>query len=133
MCRQIFNVNLCFWKLFSRAFWSFFIFGNKTNLFHSFPTFRCFYDNIFWGILFIWIFYFMSKSKNIAKILNSELILSMRKRTKSFQLSNDKMKKTLSEITREKETNLSWNQTWQRMESCQGKRTKSCKISNKKI
>ena len=38
-----------------------------------FPTFRCFYDNIFWGIIFIWIFYFMSKSKNIAKTLNSEI------------------------------------------------------------
>ena len=33
MFRPNLNVNLCFWKLFSRAFWSFFIFGNKTNLF----------------------------------------------------------------------------------------------------
>ena len=43
-----------FWKLFSRAFWSYLIFGNKTNLFHFFsPTFRSFYDNIIWGIIFI--------------------------------------------------------------------------------
>ena len=33
-----------FENYFHELFGRFLFFGNKTNLFHSFPTFRCFYD-----------------------------------------------------------------------------------------